>query len=221
MKKTVCLYNGADLVRGGLKSLIQAQRDYVVVDDVVAAKPGKLKLVAQKHCPDISLIIVPPSGMRGLMTNVASIRKGHPTTHIVFVTAPDDTAIVSVALKVGAAACIPVYAKASVVLSILKKVARGEQMDLSEARKELKKSKGRRLSEAKGGKSAGLLTAREREVVHMLTSGSNTKEAASIMKISPKTIEVHRLNIMKKLKMRSMSQLTKLAIRSGLTTLDG
>jgi two-component system response regulator NreC len=62
-----------------------------------------------------------------------------------------------------------------------------------------------------------ILSKREREVLQLLTEGKTTKQAAKHLHISSKTVEVHRLNIMNKLKIDSIAQLTKYAIQEGLT----
>ena len=62
-----------------------------------------------------------------------------------------------------------------------------------------------------------VLSKREREVLQLLTEGKTTKQIAKRLHISSKTVEVHRLNIMGKLKMDSIAQLTKYAIQQGLT----
>ncbi len=62
-----------------------------------------------------------------------------------------------------------------------------------------------------------ILSKREREVLQLLTEGKPTKQIARRLHISAKTVEVHRLNLMSKLKMDSIAQLTKYAIQEGLT----
>lgn len=62
-----------------------------------------------------------------------------------------------------------------------------------------------------------VLTRREREVVQLLAEGKTTKQAALHLYISPKTVEVHRLNIMKKLNIDGIAQLTRYAIQEGLS----
>ena len=65
------------------------------------------------------------------------------------------------------------------------------------------------------------LTPREREVLQLLTEGKTTKEIAYRLKLSGKTVEAHRKNIMEKLDVHSVAELTKYAIRHGITSLDG
>ena len=65
-----------------------------------------------------------------------------------------------------------------------------------------------------------VLTPREREVLQLLTEGASVKKIASLLRVSAKTIETHRQHIMEKLNTRSVAELTKYAIREGLTSLD-
>jgi len=64
------------------------------------------------------------------------------------------------------------------------------------------------------------LTAREREVLQLLAEGKSTKEIASELKVSISTVETHRRQIMEKLDLFSVAELTKYAIREGLTSLE-
>jgi DNA-binding NarL/FixJ family response regulator len=64
------------------------------------------------------------------------------------------------------------------------------------------------------------LTARERETIQLIADGKNTKEIAAEFGVSIQTIEVHRHNIMKKLNLYSIAELTKYAVREGLTSLN-
>jgi two-component system response regulator NreC len=65
-----------------------------------------------------------------------------------------------------------------------------------------------------------VLTPREREVLQLLSEGKRTTQIAELLHISIKTVETHRMQIMHKLGMRSVAELTKYAIREGLTSLE-
>jgi len=65
-----------------------------------------------------------------------------------------------------------------------------------------------------------VLTSREREVIQLIAEGKTTKQIASILNVSVKTVETHRKKIMDKLGTNSVAELTKYAIREGLTSLD-
>ena len=76
-----------------------------------------------------------------------------------------------------------------------------------------------RFSSSDGG-TAQVLTAREREVLQLIAEGWSTKEIASRLYVSIKTVETHRRQIMKKLDIHTVADLTKYAIREGLTSLE-
>ena len=63
------------------------------------------------------------------------------------------------------------------------------------------------------------LSGREREILQLLVEGQNAREIAEILNLSPKTVESHRHNIMQKLGVESLPELTKIAIREGITSL--
>lgn len=65
-----------------------------------------------------------------------------------------------------------------------------------------------------------VLTAREREVLQLMAEGKSTSQIAELLSISVKTVETHRQQLMHKLGMRSVAELTKYAIREGLTSLE-
>jgi DNA-binding NarL/FixJ family response regulator len=64
-----------------------------------------------------------------------------------------------------------------------------------------------------------ILTQREREVLQLLAEGKSTKQIASTLNLSVKTVETHRQQIMEKLQIHSVAELTKYAIREGITSL--
>jgi DNA-binding NarL/FixJ family response regulator len=72
----------------------------------------------------------------------------------------------------------------------------------------------------RGDERRRLLTPREREVLQLLAEGNSTREIAQSLFISVKTVETHRRQIMEKLNIHSVAELTKYAIREGLTSLD-
>lgn len=67
--------------------------------------------------------------------------------------------------------------------------------------------------------AVGTLTTREREVLQLVAEGMSTKEAAAELNISTKTVDMHRQHIMRKLRIHSVAELTKYAIREGITAL--
>jgi DNA-binding NarL/FixJ family response regulator len=76
-------------------------------------------------------------------------------------------------------------------------------------------------SSSSGSQSVfAVLTPREREVLQLLSEGKRTSQIADLLHISVKTVETHRQQIMHKLGIKSVAELTKYAIREGLTSLE-
>ena len=65
-----------------------------------------------------------------------------------------------------------------------------------------------------------VLTEREREVLQMIAEGKSTKDIGGDIGVSVKTVETHRRNIMEKLNLHSVAELTKYAIREGITAVE-
>ncbi len=65
-----------------------------------------------------------------------------------------------------------------------------------------------------------VLTPKEREVLQMLAEGTSTKEISRHLRVSVKTVETHRKHIMDRLGLHSVAELTKYAVREGLTSLE-
>jgi DNA-binding NarL/FixJ family response regulator len=77
------------------------------------------------------------------------------------------------------------------------------------------------ILEASDSSPAAQLSAREREVLQLIAEGMKTKDIADRIHVSIKTVETHRQQIMRKLNVTSVAELTKIALREGLTSLDG
>ncbi len=78
----------------------------------------------------------------------------------------------------------------------------------------------RRRDTPRGGGVEDALSSREREVLQLLAEGATSKEIASRLGIAVSTVETHRKQIMAKLDVHSVAELTKIAIRLGLTTVE-
>jgi DNA-binding NarL/FixJ family response regulator len=65
-----------------------------------------------------------------------------------------------------------------------------------------------------------VLTDREREILQLIAEGKSTKDVSDAMHVSVKTVETHRRNIMEKLNLHSVAEITKYAIREGITSVD-
>lgn len=198
-------------MRAGICSLVDRGSGMEAVGTASVRDPDAIMTLVQKSRPDVALLfwgINEPGTVAG---QVRRIRIGHPECRVIFVCELLSAYLVNQARHAGAAACMSADEEAEQLLKVIRLVAAGEHVFPTEA---TLGPDGRRVPNATAD-----LTGREREVMKLLTAGKNTKEAAAIMGVSAKTVETHRLHIMNKLDIQSLAELTKLAIREGLTSL--
>lgn len=185
------------------------------VAGVAADGPATLKLV-QEIEPDVLVLDISMPGMNGV--DVArQLHKEHPKVKILALSAYLDKRFVQEMLKAGAMGYVTKTAALTDLPRAIRAVAEGQNFLSSEITAAV-------VSEiAPQGTSAtpplSALSPREREVLRLVADGVRTAEIARRLGITEATIEVHRRNVMHKLELRTVAQLTRYAVREGLTTL--
>ncbi|MBN1826899.1 MAG: response regulator transcription factor [Candidatus Eisenbacteria bacterium] len=204
------------IFRDGLRHLLDGCPGFRVVAE---AEDGAAAVrLAREHAPDLVVMDISMPCMNGIDAT-ARIVEEIPSVRVIVLSMHDDRRFVVEALKAGA-------------LGYLLKESAFEDLLLAiEAARESRVFLSPRLAESalrdyiriagSGEESAfAVLSGREREVLQLIAEGSATKEIAARLHVSVKTIETHRGRIMEKLHLRSVAELTKYAIREGLTTLE-
>ncbi len=194
------------LVRMGFCALIEELDGMTMVAE---AKDGRtaLRLIA-KHCPDVALMDISMPGLNGLEAT-RQISRDFPDVRVIMLSMHSDEHYVSNALQAGATGYL---LKSSTLIefeSAIRAVARGETYFCSEV-----------ANRTRGEHSSRQLTSRQREVLQLLAEGNTTREIATILHISPKTVEAHRNNIMSRLDIHNLPGLVKYAIRSGVVAVE-
>ena len=211
----IVLADDHTLVRAGLRALIEQVGGVSVVAE---AGDGAAALEAvRKHRPDVLITDVTMSGMSGLEL-AERIRAELPATRVIVLSMYSSEEFVLRALKAGASAYLLKDSATAELDIALAAVARGETYLSPGASQRLV-----RHVAGGGGEPAGplaALTARQREVLKLIAEGVHTKEIAHRLKLSPKTVEAHRAQIMSRLGIRDVPGLVRLAIRSGLISRD-
>jgi len=207
------------LFREGLKTIIDRDKKYSVVSETGNGKEG-MKL-AQTHKPDIMLVDISMPGKNGIQM-IRELREALPETKFIIISMHSEADYIVEAFRAGATGYMIKESAASNLIRGLDTVASGE-MFLDNA---LSQEVVFKLLQAKANPSKdeqdpySTLTAREQEVMRMLAEGLTTKEVAERLYISPKTVENHRTNLMKKLGLQSTVELIRYAARLGLIDLD-
>ena len=205
----VLLADDHTLVRAGIRRLIESQPDIEVVAE---ARNGDEALEqASLKRPDVALVDLDMPGKGGLEV-AAEMRERFPEIAVVIMSMHDDPAYVRAALDRGVRGFI-VKEGAPAELEIALRAAAAGQTFLSP------KVSARMIAPAAQRKSdTGIdaLTPRQREILTLLGQGKATKEIASALNISVKTVETHRARMMEVLGVRRSGELLRLAMKHSL-----
>ena len=197
------------IVRSGLRMLIDRQADMEVVaeaDDGVAALES-----SQAHQPDVAVLDVSMPRMTGLQA-AREIRSHVPGTRVLLLSMHDDERYFLEGLASGASGYVLKRAADTDLIGAVRTVAGGRTFLSSDAQREL-------MDEwVEGGRAEpdDPLTPRELEVVKLIAEAYTNRQIAETLKVSEKTVESHRANVLSKLEMRDRVELVRYAIRRGL-----
>jgi DNA-binding NarL/FixJ family response regulator len=196
------------IVRSGLRMLIERQDDMSVVgeaDDGVDA----LELT-QAERPDVAVLDVSMPRMTGLQA-AREIRAHSPDTRVLLLSMHDDERYFFEGLEAGAAGYVLKRAADTDLIDALRTVAAGRTFLSGDAQELL-------MREWQEGRAEpeDPLTPRELEVVKLIAEAYTNRQIAETLKLSEKTVESHRANVLSKLGMRDRVELVRYAIRRGL-----
>ena len=206
------------IMREGLKSLVAKESDITVVGE---AETGKATVsMVQKLSPNIVVMDIAMPDLNGIEAT-RKIIKTNPNVKVVALSAHSDQHFIREMMTAGASAYILKDTAYEELVRAIREVMKGKKYlssDIARGVLDTYVKLSRPLSE---NPAFVVLTDRERETLQMIAEGKSTKEIAGNMEVSVKTIETHRRNIMEKLDMHSIAELTKYAIREGVTSVDG
>ena len=208
----VILADDHTLVRAGLRSLLERMPGIEVVGE---AGDGRevLKLV-KLHQPNVVLMDIAMPGLNGLEA-AARLAKEFPDVRVIILSMHQNEEYVWRALKAGAAGYLLKKAATAELATAMQRVGRGETYLSQEISARLPKSFP--LDGIANRKSPfEQLTGRQREILQLIAEGQNTKGIAEILKISPKTVEYHRMKLMDCLNVHDVPGLVRFALRVGL-----
>jgi two component transcriptional regulator, LuxR family len=216
MKISIVIADDHKIIREGLKSLLEKQADLEVLaeaeDGLTAAK------LAHKLHPDIVIMDVAMPVLNGIEAT-RQITAEVAGVKVIALSMHSDKRFVLQMLKAGASAYLLKDSAFEELITAVHTVV-GNQPYLSPKIADVVVKEFLHSISKTESSVYTILTAREREVLQLLAEGKPTREIASTLHLSVKTIETHRQQIMEKLNLRSIAELTKYAIREGLTTLE-
>jgi two-component system, NarL family, response regulator NreC len=208
----IILADDHQVVRKGLKVLLSAEADFAIVAE---AGDGleTVKLVEQLG-PDILVLDLMMTGINGLEVT-RQLSKKNSGTGIVILSMHSNEAYVLEALRCGAKAYILKESPPEELVRAIREVAAGRRY-LSAPLSERAIEAYTRKTEVKPVDPYEQLTTREREILQLAAQGCTNTVIASRLYISPRTVETHRMNLMRKLDLRNQTQLIQFAIQHGI-----
>jgi DNA-binding NarL/FixJ family response regulator len=213
MKIKLLLVDDHALVRSGMRSLL-AQSP--VISQIREASNGHeaIQIVAE-YKPDLIVMDYEMPNFNGIYAT-REIMKQHPDSKVIILSAHFSGEHIMEGIYAGIQGFLTKESKTSELLEAITAIAAGDTWFKGEIAERITPSL---INVAKTGqkmKSNGGLTNREREIVSMLASGLTPRTIAEKLSISKRTVEVHKSNVFKKLKINGISELIRYAIRQGI-----
>lgn len=201
------------VVRSGLKMLLSGQKEMEIVGE--AASAGEAMTETARLNPTVILMDIGLPDKTGIEAT-REIKAKFPDVKIVALTIHEDEEYFFQMLNAGASGYVPKRAAPDELITAINAAASGEVYLYPSLAKLLVRDYLSAERPAEEKVSLDGLTEREHEVLTHLAEGISNDEIAKALVISPKTVERHRENIMRKLSLHSRSELVRYAIRKGI-----
>lgn len=212
-KHSLLIVDDHTILRQGIKAILRAQTRYNVVGE---ARDG-LEAI-QRVCelrPSLVITDLTMPRMNGIEA-IREIKAIAPATRIVVLTAQNTEEYIFACLQAGADSYVLKDADSSELLLAIESALKGQRFLSPAVAERVVQSYLNGGHPENLGPSWNTLTRRERETLKLIAEGYKNREIGSLLRISPKTVEKHRENLMKKLDLHSVSALTAFAIEHGL-----
>lgn len=209
-KLRILLTDDHTLFRQGLKSLLEAEYDMQVVGEARDGQEAVARALELK--PDLVIMDI---GMPGLSSfeAVRQIRRVRPETRVLFLTMYDDEDYLAQCLEAGASGYVLKDTPAEQLVAAVREIQRGGKYLSPVILSRLVEDMRSRKPAERFKPRINTLTPREREVLKFLAEGLSVKEIAVMLKLSTKTVEAHKFNLMRKLDLHNKAQLVQYAIK--------
>jgi len=201
------------LMRSGLRLLIEQQSDLSVVGE--ASDGREAVSLAKSLRPDVAVVDISMPNLNGIEA-AHQITQDQPETGVIILSMHPDESYVLRALKAGAKGYLLKDSAESDLILAVRAVGGGKSFFSPAVSKVLLDDYVRKLKRSGVEDAYDLLTSREREILQLVAEGKSNKEVANLLNLSVYTVETHRSNVMQKLHLKGVPELTLYAVRKGL-----
>jgi DNA-binding NarL/FixJ family response regulator len=207
----VIMADDHSLILAGLRKLVEADCDVVAtVED-----GRELLEAAQRINPDLILLDISMPLLNGLDA-ARQLSKIVPDCKLIFLTMHASPAYATEAFQAGASGYLLKRSAASELQQAIRSALNGQYYLTPLITKDVLEMVLKRTVGKRGDPASTTLTSRQREVLQLIAEGRGTKEIASILHVTVKTVEFHKAGIKRQLDLRSTAELTKYALTEGL-----
>ena len=214
MSIRVLLIDDHEITRQGVRSQFEKESG---IEIVAEAGDGRTAVaLVSKHLPDIVIMDIGLPDLNGIEAT-RQIRDGEPSVKMVALSSRSDQRSVTDMLRAGAAGYVLKKAAACEIVEAVREVQAGRKYVSPQLIDPLIADYAQRLAE---GAEPLRLTAREREVLQLIAEGKTTSQVDDQLSVSEKTVGNHRQHLKEKLGLNGTAELTKYAIREGITSLE-
>lgn len=208
----ILLVDDHKLLRAGLRTIIEQRANMQIIGEASDGREA-IKLCS-KLLPDVIVLDVAMPGLNGIQA-AQQIHKINPEIKIIGLSMHSTKQFIQGMFKAGAFGYLLKDGDADELIVAITTVMENKKYLSKDINQEY-------LTILKNGEDLEKtpLSSREKEVLQLISEGKSSKEIGEILFLSPKTVDVHRNNIMKKIDLHTIPELTKYAIQKGLTSLE-
>ena len=212
-KVRVLLADDHELVRKGLRALIERQPDLEVAGE--AADGREAVELCEQMKPDVVVMDIAMPRLNGIEAT-GQIVKRNPATGVIMLSMHSDEGYLTRALASGAKGYLLKDSAEADLLLAIDTVAKGKPFFSPSIGAALLEDYVRQLQQRGLTDSYELLTDREKEILQLLAEGKSNKEVAALLNLSPYTVETHRTHLMQKLNLHNTAEIVLYAVRKGI-----
>ena len=213
---TIMLVDDHAIMRDGLRHLLDQESDIEVIGEADNGREA-VKLALEKK-PDIVIMDIAMQDMNGIEAT-RQIKSEASEIKVIALSMHSERQIVVGVFRAGASGYLLKDSSSLELVDAIRTIHLGRKY-LSQKISDIVLQEISDIKKETGEIGVEILTNRECEILQLISEGNSTKKIADILFISPKTVESHRANIMDKLDIHNIPELTKYAIRAGLTSLE-
>ncbi|MDK9698700.1 MAG: response regulator transcription factor [bacterium] len=205
------------LFSAGLKQILESSQTVAVIG--LAVTGLEAIQMTRDLKPDVILMDISMPEINGIEA-VRRIIEGQPDAQIAMLSMHSDRRYVVEAMRAGARGYLLKDSSPDELLTAIKSIKNGQVFLATKIAEMILKEYLQKDPDIASSTAFDVLSPREREVLQLLAEGKSTKKISELLFLSAKTIETHRMHIMDKLNLYSVAELTRYAIREGLSPLD-